>query len=230
MREIYANASSRGLFSPDAQSAGRRALRNAVLTLLTARSADEDAALIERHFTSATNMTDAAHALFLIAHIDSEPRARVLARFYDHWRSDHLVIDMWFAAQAQSSLPSALDVIKELTRHPLFKMTAPNKVRALIGTFAAANSLQFNRPDGAGYEFIAERALEVDRLNPQVAARLLAAFRSYRALEPKRQARAHAALQIVAAAENLSRDSREMVSRMLGEGAHATRKRRVNQR
>ncbi|MFN0218094.1 MAG: aminopeptidase N [Hyphomicrobium sp.] len=217
LREAYETTSKSKTFSPDAKSAGRRALRNAALTVLTSAGKAEDAILIERHYLSATNMTDAAHALALIAHIDGAARERVFDNFFARWRDDHLVIDMWFAAQAQSSLPDALDRVSALTRHPLFKITAPNKVRALIGAFAMSNLTQFNRADGAGYDFVAERVIEIDRINPQVAARLLGAFRSYRSLEAKRRRRAHAAIERVAAAANVSRDSREIVSRMLDE-------------
>ncbi|MGQ0456680.1 MAG: aminopeptidase N [Hyphomicrobium sp.] len=219
LRDVYERSSASGVFSPDARSAGRRALRNAALTLLAAEGAPDDAAFIERHYVSATNMTDAAHALSLIAHVDDPARARVFDNFFERWRNDHLVIDMWFAGQAQSSLPDALSRVSELTHHPLFKITTPNKVRALIGTFAVSNPMQFNRPDGAGYEFLADRALEIDRLNPQVAARLLSAFRSYRSLEPGRLARARAAISRVAAATVVSRDSREIVAKMLDEEA-----------
>src|SRR5262249_28071285 len=140
----------------------------------------------------------------------------ILNDFFQRWKDDHLVIDMWFSAQAQSPRPETLDEVKALCRHPLFKITTPNKVRALIGTFALANPLQFNRADGAGYDFLAEKVLEIDPLNPQVAARMLGAFRSYRALEPKRKALAKAALKRVAASR-ISRDCHEIVSRMLEE-------------
>ena len=219
LRTSYQAATAKGLFSPDAASAGKRALRNAALTLLTAAGAADDAAMIERHYRTATNMTDAAHALGLITHVDDDARDRVFAHFFERWRGDHLVIDMWFAAQAVSSLPGALDRVAALTNHSLFKITSPNKVRALIGAFAASNPVQFNRPDGEGYLFVAERALHVDRLNPQVAARLLGAFRSYRALEPGRRALARTALEGVAGQPKVSRDCREMVSRMLDDEA-----------
>jgi aminopeptidase N len=160
-------------------------------------------------------MTDAAHALVLISGVDAPGRESVLSDFFERWQHDHLVIDTWFAAQAQSPRDATLDEVEMLCRHPLFKMTTPNKVRALIGTFAMANPLQFNRVDGAGYEFLADKVLELDALNPQVAARMLGAFRSYRSLEPKRKARAKSALKRVASASRLSRDCQEMVSRML---------------
>jgi aminopeptidase N len=160
-------------------------------------------------------MTDAAHALYLVAGVNTPGRAPILADFFERWKDDHLVINMWFAAQAQSPRSETLDEVKALCAHPLFKLTAPNRVRALIGTFAAANPLQFNRADGAGYQFLADKVLEIDALNPQVAARMLSAFRSYRSLETKRRTRAKAVLTQVASAPSLSRDCHEIVSRML---------------
>ncbi|MEZ5900723.1 MAG: aminopeptidase N [Hyphomicrobiaceae bacterium] len=215
LMQVYAQAGSQPAFSPDAKSAGRRALRNAALTLMTAHGAPEDLERLEKHFFSATNMTDSAHALNLLSHHDVDARPKALAHFYDRWKQDHLVIDTWFSAQAQSSLPRALDDVRTLVSHPLFKLTTPNKVRALIGTFAMGNPLQFNRPDGEGYRFVAKKVLEIDAVNPQIAARLLASFRSTKALEPNRRAMAEDALKSVAASEQISRDVSEIVLRML---------------
>ena len=215
LNELYAHTSNGPVYSPDAKSAGRRALRNAALTLLTTRGTKDDYARLEGHYRQASNMTDAAHALYLIAGVDTQGRAKILADFFERWKDDHLVIDMWFAAQAQSPRDATLDEVKALCRHPLFKITTPNKVRALIGTFASANPLQFNRADGAGYDFLADKVLEIDPLNPQVAARMLGAFRSYRSLETKRKSHAKAALRRVASASRISRDCHEIVSRML---------------
>ena len=175
----------------------------------------DDLERLARHFNSATNMTDTAQALALLTHRDIPARAAAFDAFYERWKHDHLVIDTWFSAQAQSSLPGALDTVQALTRHPLFKITTPNKVRALIGTFAMSNPLQFNRADGAGYSFVAEKVLDIDAINPQVAARLLGSFRSYKALEPGRRSLAEAALKMVAACETLSRDVREILLKML---------------
>ncbi|HEY8193569.1 MAG TPA: aminopeptidase N [Hyphomicrobium sp.] len=213
--DLYVRTSGETKFSADAESAGRRALRNAALTLLTMRGTDADYARLEAHYRKASNMTDAAHALVLIAGVDAPGRQHVLGDFFKRWKSDHLVIDTWFAAQAQSPRAETLAEVKALSRNPLFKLTTPNKVRALIGTFAMANPLQFNRADGAGYEFLADKVLEIDPLNPQVAARMLGAFRSYRSLEAKRKSLAKTALKRVASATRLSRDCQEIVSRML---------------
>lgn len=215
LQETYKAKSKRGAFSPDAASAGRRALRNACLTLLTARGLPADLTRLAAHYSNATNMTDAAQALSLLAHHDIPAREKAFAHFFERWQHDHLVIDMWFAAQAQSSLPDTLERVQALCTHPLFKITTPNKVRALLGTFAMSNPVQFNRADGAGYSFIAAKVLEVDRVNPQVAARLLGAFRSYSALEPQRRTLAKSALRKVADAKGLSRDSGEIAARML---------------
>lgn len=212
--DLYAKRQSKG-FTPDAKSAGKRALRNAALTLLSFVENDANIARIEQHYRAATNMTDQSCALILLAGIECGARDRVIADFYERWKGDHLVIDTWFAVQAMSPLDGTLGRVNELLKDPLFSLKAPNKVRALIGTFAAANPVQFNRPDGTGYQFVTKMALQIDRLNPQIAARLMSAFRSYRALEANRQALAKSALETVNADSHISRDLREIVERML---------------
>ena len=215
LEALYADMAETGAFSPDAASAGGRALRNAALTLLSARGGKADAARLSKHYTDASNMTDRAHALFLLAAEGGPAAERALADFRDTWMHDHVVIDTWFAAQAQSPRAGTLKRVEALTRHPLFALTAPNKVRALIGAFAAANPVQFNRPDGAGYAFLIEQVLALDRMNPQIAARMLGAFRSWRTLETGRRGLARKALQRLARAKNLSSDVHEIVSKML---------------
>ena len=160
-------------------------------------------------------MTDRAHALFLLAARGGPEAKAALADFYNVWHKDHVVIDTWFAAQAQSPLAGTLTRLKVLTRHPLFQLSAPNKVRALIGTFASTNPLQFNRPDGAGYDFLADKVLELDRLNPQIAARMLGTMRSWRSLESGRRAKARKALQRIIRVRSLSPDVQEIASRVL---------------
>ncbi|CAN1725139.1 Aminopeptidase N [Hyphomicrobium sp. 1Nfss2.1] len=215
LEQLYKEMEDKGPFSPDAASAGRRALRNAALTMLTARGTPEDIKRLAKHYAKASNMTDRAHALFLLA-VRGGPEAKAaLANFYKTWSRDHVVIDTWFAAQAQSPLTGTLSRVKALTKHALFSLTAPNKVRALIGTFASTNPVQFNRPDGAGYEFLADQVLALDRLNPQIAARMLGAMRSWRTLESGRRAKARKALQRIVRARPLSADVQEIASRIL---------------
>ena len=213
--EVYRRMETPGPYSPAAGPAGRRALRNVALGYLASRGKPEDVARAATHFAESRNLTDETAALGVLSEIDAPERTAALARFYERWKDDHLVIDSWFACQAASPLPGTLATVKRLTRHPLFSIKNPNKVRALIGTFAVGNPVNFNRPDGKGYEFMADRVLELDAFNPQIAARMLSSFRGWRMLEPVRLAAAKATLQRVAKAKPLSNDVFEIVSKML---------------
>jgi aminopeptidase N len=215
LEQLYREMDDKGPFSPDAASTGRRALRNASLTLLTARGTPADIQRLAKHYAKASNMTDRAHALFLLAARGGPEAKDALSDFYDTWHKDHVVIDTWFAAQAQSPQAGTLTRLKALTKHPLFSLSAPNKVRAVVGTFASTNPLQFNRPDGAGYEFLTDQVLQLDRLNPQIAARMLGAMRSWRSLESGRRAKARKALQRIMKVKTLSPDVQEIASRVL---------------
>ncbi len=215
LEELYAASKTRGSFSPHAKSAGLRAQRNAALTLLSARGEDRDKARLMRHFLKASNMTDEAHALVLLAGTATPEREKALSRFFERWQADHLVIDTWFSAQAQAPLETALEDVKALVAHPLFALTAPNKVRALVGAFAQNNPVQFNRPDGAGYAFLAQTVLQLGEFNPQIAARMLGALRSWRSLEPGRRALARKALRSVSNSAKLPADVYEIVTKML---------------
>ena len=212
--ETYKSMDAKGAYSPDAVSAGRRALRNAALALLNARGLPEDIARTYKHFSSARNATDEIDALALLTSVRGKERTLALQQFHDKWAHDHLVIDHWFGLQAASTLPSCLATVRRLTRHPLFQQKNPNKLRTLIGGFAA-NPVSFNRPDGLGYEFVAEKVLEIDAFNPQVASRILTSFRSWRSLETNRRKLAKRALKRIAKVKGLSRDVHEIVSRML---------------
>ena len=212
---VYRAMETKEPYSPAPGPAGRRALRNVALGYMTSRGRAEDLAWVAAHFAGSRNLTDEIAALAMLSEVNSAERARAFAQFYERWKGDHLVINHWFAYQAASPLPSALATVKKLTRHPLFSMENPNKVGALIFTFALANAVNFNRPDGAGYEFIADRVLEIDTFNPQIAARLLSSMRSWKALEPERRRVAKKTLQRIAKTKPLSRDVFEIVSKML---------------
>ncbi|QFR31750.1 aminopeptidase N [Ancylobacter sp. TS-1] len=215
LEDAYARHAPSGPYSPDAASAGRRALRNASLDLLAATGAASGIARALAHFERADNMTDRFQSLSVLAHSAPDAREAALAAFYAQFRDDPLVVDKWLALQAQIAEPGALERVRGLTAHPAFSWGNPNRVRSLIGSFAAINQTQFNRADGAGHDFVAEAVLELDGRNPQVAARLLAAFKSWRALEPVRRASAERALRRVAAREGLSPDVSDIVSRSL---------------
>ncbi|MES0090172.1 aminopeptidase N [Mesorhizobium sp. M0030] len=213
--DLYGRLADDGPFSPDAASAGRRALRNILLDYLSLLP--KGAALAARHFETATNMTDRAAALTVLAHRhDGSPEAiKALADFEARYGADPLVMDKWFQIQASVPGRRTVDTVRELTGHAAFSMANPNRVRSLVGTFASANQTGFHRADGEGYRFFTQTVLEVEKRNPQVAARLATALRSWRSLEPGRQAKAREALLAIAGAENLSADLRDIVERTL---------------
>ncbi len=198
-------------------SAGRRALKNVCLDLLAMTETSDAIARARAQYDNADNMTDRMAALETLSLHDRPERAAALEDFYRRYADDPLIIDKWLALQAAIPEPATLDRVRALTAHPAFSMANPNRVRALIGAFAQANHTQFNRADGAGYDFVADIVLALDPKNPQVAARLMGAFRSWRALEAGRRARAEATLRRVAAAPALSRDVHDIVARTLAE-------------
>ena len=214
LAQTYERMTVSGPYSPDAASAGRRALRNAALDLLAATGADDAIARAARQYDAADNMTDRIAALATLSLHPGAERERTLADFYARYASNALVIDKWFSLQAMTPQPNTLDRVRTLTTHAGFSFANPNRVRALIGAFAA-NPTQFNRPDGAGYDFIADILIALDPKNPQLAARLATAFRTWRTLEQSRRDKAGTALQRIKAAPNLSRDLADIVERAL---------------
>ena len=217
LTETYTRMMATGAYRPDAESAGRRALKNACLDLLALTETDAAIARAFSQYGEADNMTDRMAALETLAAHNRPERAAALDDFYARYANDPLVIDKWFALQAVIPEPTTLDRVRSLTRHPAFSAANPNRIRALIGAFAQANQTQFNRRDGAGYDFVADFVLELDPKNPQVAARLMSAFRSWRALEAQRRARAEATLRRVAAIQSLSPDVHDIVARTLAD-------------
>lgn len=212
---IFSRLASAEPYSPDAASAGRRTLRNTCLDFLTVNGGHGAIERAYRHFATADNMTDRFFALYVLTQHDTPEREKALAEFHDRFRNDPLVIDKWLALQAQIPEPATLAHVQALMKHPAFSLGNPNRVRALIGSFAAANPSQFNREDGKGYAFIANLAIELDARNPQVAARLLSAFKNWRALESKRRTAAEAELKRIANSPGLSADSADIVGRTL---------------
>jgi aminopeptidase N len=212
---LYERMTVHGGYSPDAAGAGRRALRNVALDLMAATAKPEAIAGATRQYQSADNMTDRMAALATLSLHDVPERANALADFYQRYSANALIVDKWFSLQAMIPQPDALDKVRDLTRHPAFSMSNPNRVRALIGAFSAGNPTQFNRADGAGYDFIADTVLTLDPKNPQLAARLATIFRTWRTLEAGRRGKAEAALKRVKSAPNLSRDLADIVERAL---------------
>jgi aminopeptidase N len=212
---IYEKLADTGPYSPDAASAGRRALRNVALDLYVAGDPPTGTPLALRQFETATTMTDKIAAMGVLANYKGEAREVALRAFFRSFVGDALVIDKWFALQAMIPEAETLDRVKSLMHHPAFSFGNPNRVRSLIGAFASGNQTRFNAADGSGYAFVTDIVLSLDCKNPQVAARLLGAFKSWRTLEQGRRRLAEAALRQVAAAKNLSADVEDIVERSL---------------
>ncbi|TMG76603.1 MAG: aminopeptidase N [Betaproteobacteria bacterium] len=212
--EAYRANAVPGPYSPDAASAGKRALRNAALGYLMELDESGIRALCVEQFESASNMTDALAALGALANCDCPERARALDAFYSKWKDEPLVVDKWLAVQSTSRLPSALADVKRLMAHPAFNVRNPNKVYALIGGFRG-NQVRFHAADGSGYAFLADQVIALDAINPQVAARLARGFDRWRKFDARRQTHARAALERLRDARGVSKGVLEIASRAL---------------
>jgi aminopeptidase N len=212
--KLYASLSSDTSFSPDAESAGRRGLRNACLRYLTAADDEKAARLADAHYRAASNMTDMMAGLMQLVRMDSSLREQALADFHDRFRNDALVLDKWLALQAASPLPETVRTVRTLMNHPFFDIRNPNRVRALIGAFSV-NPLRFHASDGAGYALVGETLRTLDGINPQVAARMAGAFENWRRYDAKRQKLMHAELEAMLAMPERSSNIFEVAGKML---------------
>jgi aminopeptidase N len=172
-------------------------------------------ALTFLEFRRAENMTDAMAALACLADSAGPERGRALAMFYDRWKDEALVVDKWFRVQAVSDLPGARKRIEALIAHPAFDLRNPNRARSVLHSFALDNPVHFHAADGWGYALVAQKVVELDRLNPQIASRLARAFDRWRKFDEGRQRNARACLESIAAASGISPDVSEVVGRAL---------------
>ena len=193
---------------------GVRRLRSVALGLIAAADETRAAGLAKAQFDAADNMTDRQGALGTLVSIQAPERQAALDGFYERFHDDPLVLDKWFALQAAAQRPDTVDQVLALAGHPDFVMTNPNRLRALAGTFGG-NHWAFHAADGRGYAFLADMIIAADKLNPQVAARLVPPFGRWRRFEPKRAAMMRQALERIVATPGLSKDVFEQVSKSL---------------
>jgi len=219
--ETYQRLSTAEPYRWTAEETARRSLRNCCLAYLLAAAPGEtsEQASLElgiQQYRQADNMTDAAAALSAVVNADRAAGDELLAAFYAQWQHDPLVVDKWLVLQASCILPGTLARVQELLAHPAFSLKNPNKVRSLIGTFCA-NQHQFHAADGSGYAFLAARVMELDPMNPQTAARLLAPLTQWRRYDATRQQLMKQTLEEIAALPGLSPDAGEVVGKSLQE-------------
>jgi aminopeptidase N len=213
--ELYEAAQGEaGQYNPDAQSAGRRALRNACLRYLTASDDDAAAGLADAHYRTATNMTDMMVGLAALTRMESSRSDSAFTHFHDRFKADPLVMDKWMSLQAGSILPETLLSVRSLMKHPAFDIRNPNRVRALIGAFSV-NHLRFHGADGGGYALVGDVIRTLDPINPQVSARLAGSFESWKRYDAARQALMRIELEKIKALAGISPNLFEIVSKML---------------
>ncbi|HYD80991.1 MAG TPA: aminopeptidase N [Paucimonas sp.] len=203
-----------GDYSPDAASAGKRALRNLALSYLSELDDDPAHALVQQQYDGANNMTDRLAALAALINTSAAGRERALAHFYREFEHEPLVIDKWFMLQATARTTDVKQV-RALMKHPAFTLKNPNRARSLLTNFCNGNPARFHAADGSGYAFWAEQVIALNGINPQVAARLARALDRWRKYAPALQAKMQAALKKVAEAPKLSRDVAEVVTKAL---------------
>jgi aminopeptidase N len=212
LARVHEQLAPAGPYSPGAEAAGRRALRNGALQLLVAGGGAAERA--QRHFAEAANMTDALAGLDALAQVGGAAFEAALADFYARWAEEPLVVDKWFAVQARSPEPGVLGRVIGLTAHPAFDRKNPNRLRALVHTFSG-NLAAFHAPNGSGYQFLVDQIIAVDTLNPKTAARLVEPLGGWRRLTPALSEEARRQLERLAAGPGLSDNVLELASKAL---------------
>lgn len=204
-------------FSPNANEAGKRSLLNVAMQYaVIARSKPALEEIIKRYKKS-DNMTDRFNALRTIVHYHPSKDARdeVLAHFYKRYKKDHIVLDKWFSVQASRPGSATIVIVRKLMNHVDFTFNNPNRFRSLLGVFAMGNQSAFNASNGKGYQLVSNALIKLDGINPQITARMLTAFKSFRLLDANRRKHAENALREIEKSGNLSRDTADILDRML---------------
>jgi aminopeptidase N len=204
-----------GAFDATAQSAGRRALKSAAMSLLSSLDRRHQARIVSV-FTSASTMTERLAALGALSNIDSPAFDEALATFEAQWSGSPLVMDKWFSVQAMAVRNDLRDRLTRLLERPDYDLRNPNRVRALAASFSTNNPVAFHTADGWGYRFLGDLILKVDPLNPALSARLSTSFESWRSFDAPRRAKAQAELTRLAEAD-LSKNAQDIIHRALAE-------------
>lgn len=215
LQKIYKANTDDGEFSVTPEAMGQRALRNAAMSLMTSTEGTGCATLATDHYNNANNMTDRIAALGALIDNKNAPREEILKDFYKKFKDYQLVIDKWFGIQASANRDDIFEQLEELKEHSDFDITNPNRVRSLYGAFAMNNIVAFHDPSGKGYDFLKNAIIELNSVNPQIAARMVTPLREWRRYTPDRQEKMKAALQEIANLENLSPNVFEIVTKSL---------------
>ena len=211
--ERYAELNDGRPYQKSAVAMAGRSFKNLCLSFLLETDLGES--LAHTQLETSDNMTDTLAALQGLVLVDSPMAGAALTDFEAKWKTDSLVIDKWFIMQAVKPGSSTVKTVRALMDHPAFSIQNPNKVRALIGVFALLNPTGFHALDGSGYVFHADRVIELDRINPQIAARMASAFNRWKRYDAGRQERMKSELKRIASIDSLSGDVSEIINNAL---------------
>jgi aminopeptidase N len=199
----------------NALDAGKRSLRKTCLSLLLSSQQEKYFKLCYEDYLNSNNMTDSMGALSILSQYTHSYRDKALVNFESKWKHEPLVMDKWFSIQALSDDKSCLQQLKILMNHDMFDIKNPNRVRSLISVFASLNYVNFHNLDGSGYIFIADMVIQLDKLNPQVASRLVKSFSRWKRYSSTRQELMKLQLKRIIKQPKLSGDVYEIVSKSL---------------
>ncbi len=211
-KTVYENMRMQAENSEGSKAAVARSLANACLSYLLDNVNDAVLELAKAQYDNAQNMTDELAAFALLVDSKSHLQAEVITDFYKRWKNEDLVIDKWLSMQAMFGGESALQRVSELWEHTAVVHTNPNKVRALVGAFTM-NIEAFHNADGSGYQWLADRVIEMDNINPQTTARLVSVFNRWKKYDENRQTLIKAQLKRILDKKDLSKDVSEIVSK-----------------
>ena len=215
--ERYEECKEQGEYRITPESTGKRSLKNICLSYLMMLDNNKYFELCLQQFNAASNMTDQIGCLLPVVHYQNQVRNEIVSRFYEQWQDTALVVDKWFSAQASSYAEGSLAHIKSLFNHAAYTLENPNRARSLLGSLIA-NSSAFHEVNGAGYEFVAGKIIELDAINPQVAARMASAFLHWRKLLPSQADLMKQQIELIISTPNLSNDLNELMTTSLGSG------------
>ncbi|MFT5727480.1 MAG: aminopeptidase N [Desulforhopalus sp.] len=215
--KLYRDNCSTKPYAITAQAKGERSLKNLCLSYLMSLepASEEVLSLCLAQYDSVTNMTDSIASIALLVNVDDKRRPQALDNFYDKWKDDTLVLDKWFAIQALSELPEVMSEVRKLMEHPAFSIKNPNKVRSLVGAFCSGNHAKFHSENGEGYRFLSAQIIALNKINPQIAARLLSPMVNWKRYEPKLKELMKNELQSILKQKDLSQDVYEIVNNSL---------------
>lgn len=203
-------------YEPSPDAIAKRTLKNLCLQYMTQTHNHDYSGIAQQQFDQANNMTDQFSALGALVNSHHQSLAQTaLQRFYEQWQHDVLVVNMWLSLQASSDHIEGVAAVNELLNHDAFDIKNPNKVRAVVSVFAAQNLRHFHGADGSGYNWLADRIIELDALNPQIASRLTGPLTKWKRIAPPNGPLMMQALEKIAARSNLSKDVYEVVTKSL---------------